>query len=124
MCDFNRNKDVQNERVRIRIGDQILHPQNSFTYLGSVLYKSGKIDENVTHCVKTCWLKWRAATWVLCEKKIPLKLKEKFIKMANRLAMLYGSKCLPMTKTQSEGWLWQKMRMLRWICGKTMLDKT
>ncbi|XP_071704468.1 uncharacterized protein [Rutidosis leptorrhynchoides] len=58
-CDFDRNDDVQEDGVNICIGDQILHLQTSFRYLGSVLHKSGRIDEDVSHRIKVGWLKWR-----------------------------------------------------------------
>ncbi|XP_071695521.1 uncharacterized protein [Rutidosis leptorrhynchoides] len=51
-CDFDRVEDEQNARVNISIGDQILHPQDSFRYLGSVLHKYRRIDEDVTHHIK------------------------------------------------------------------------
>ncbi|XP_071687064.1 uncharacterized protein [Rutidosis leptorrhynchoides] len=51
-CDFAKTEDEQNVGVHINIGDQILHPQDSFRYLGSVLHKSGRIDEDVTHHIK------------------------------------------------------------------------
>ncbi|XP_071739282.1 uncharacterized protein [Rutidosis leptorrhynchoides] len=60
-CDFDRIIE-QEDGVNICIGDQILHPQTSFRYLGSMLHKSGRIDEDVTHRIKVGWMKWRAAT--------------------------------------------------------------
>ncbi|XP_071728795.1 uncharacterized protein [Rutidosis leptorrhynchoides] len=62
-CDFDRNDDVQDDGVNICIGDQILHPQTSFRYLGSVLHKSGRIDEDVSHRIKVGWLKWRVLAY-------------------------------------------------------------
>jgi len=38
-------------------------------------------------------LKWRRASGVLCDKKVPLKLKGKFYRTAVRPALLYGTKC-------------------------------
>ncbi|GJU67918.1 hypothetical protein Tco_1254177 [Tanacetum coccineum] len=37
---------AHDEEVDIRIGDKILQPKESFRYLGSMLHKSGRIDEN------------------------------------------------------------------------------
>ncbi|XP_071703873.1 uncharacterized protein [Rutidosis leptorrhynchoides] len=51
-CDFVRTEDEQNVGESISIGDQTLHPQESFRYLGSVLHKSGRIDEDVSHRIK------------------------------------------------------------------------
>ncbi|XP_071728401.1 uncharacterized protein [Rutidosis leptorrhynchoides] len=74
-CDFDRTEDEQNVGVNIYIGDQILHSQDSFRYLGLVLRKSERIDEDVAHRIKVVWLKWRGAKGVLCDKKISFKLK-------------------------------------------------
>ncbi|XP_071704173.1 uncharacterized protein [Rutidosis leptorrhynchoides] len=75
-CDFSRDDDEQDDGVNICIGDQILHPQTSFRYLGSVLHKSRKVDEEVSHRIKA---------------------QERRMEVA-------------------------EMRMLKWTCGKTMLD--
>ncbi|XP_071727441.1 uncharacterized protein [Rutidosis leptorrhynchoides] len=56
-CDFHRNDDEQDDGVNICIRDQILHPQTSFRYLGSVLHKSGRIDEDVSHRIRVGWVK-------------------------------------------------------------------
>ncbi|XP_071686936.1 uncharacterized protein [Rutidosis leptorrhynchoides] len=79
------------EQWRVALEDQILHPQNSFRYLGSMLHKSGRIDEDVSHRIEVWWVKWRAVIGVLFDRKIPLKLEGKFYKVAFRPAMLYGS---------------------------------
>ncbi|GKC08633.1 retrovirus-related pol polyprotein LINE-1 [Tanacetum coccineum] len=44
-CDFDRYEVVHQE-MDIRIGDQILQPKESFRYMGSVLHRSGRIDDN------------------------------------------------------------------------------
>ncbi|GJY29823.1 retrovirus-related pol polyprotein LINE-1 [Tanacetum coccineum] len=121
-CDFNRNENDQNEEAVIRIGEHILEPKESFRYLGSVIHKSGRIEDDVTHRIQAGWLKWRAATGILCDKNVPLKLKGKFYRVAIRPAMLYGSECWPLTKVQANRMEVAEMRMLRWTCGKTLLD--
>ncbi|XP_071694412.1 uncharacterized protein [Rutidosis leptorrhynchoides] len=81
-CDFDRIIE-QEDGVNIYIGDQILHPQTSFRYLGSMLHKSGRIDEDVSHRIKVGWMKWRAATGVLCDKKIPPKAEREILQSGN-----------------------------------------
>ncbi|GKE48983.1 hypothetical protein Tco_1480241, partial [Tanacetum coccineum] len=61
-CDFSNIKIAHNEEVDICIGDKTLQPKESFRYLRSMMYKSERIDEDVSHRIKTTWLKWRAAT--------------------------------------------------------------
>nr|GEZ95632.1 retrovirus-related Pol polyprotein LINE-1 [Tanacetum cinerariifolium] len=68
-CNFNRNKNDQNEEEEIRIGGHILKPKESFRYLGYVIHKSGMIGDDVTHRIQVGWLKWRAATGIMCDKK-------------------------------------------------------
>ncbi|GJU07795.1 hypothetical protein Tco_1124225 [Tanacetum coccineum] len=121
-CDFGKVENAHNEEVDIRIGDKILQPKESFRYLGSMIHKSGRIDKDVSHRIKTAWLRWRAATRVLCDRNIPLKLKGKFYRVAIRPSMLYGSECWPITKVLANGMEVAELRILRWTCGKTMLD--
>ncbi|GJR21612.1 ataxia telangiectasia mutated family protein [Tanacetum coccineum] len=97
-CDFNRNENHQNKEAVIRIGEHIIEPKESFRYLRSMIHKSGRIEDDVTHRIQAGWLKWRAAMGILCDKNVPLKLKGKFYRLAIRRAMLYGSECWPLTK--------------------------
>jgi hypothetical protein len=39
------------------------------------------------------WLKWRQASDVLCDPKMPQKLKGRFYRTVILSAMLYGAKC-------------------------------
>nr|GFB31468.1 retrovirus-related Pol polyprotein LINE-1 [Tanacetum cinerariifolium] len=120
-CDFGRYEVVHQE-MNIPIRDQILQPKESFRYLGSVLHRSGRIVDDVAHRIRAGWMKLRAASGVLCDKRIPLKLKEKFYRAAIRPAMLYGSKCWPITKALAFRMKVAELSMLRWTCGKTMVD--
>ncbi|GJY43355.1 retrovirus-related pol polyprotein LINE-1 [Tanacetum coccineum] len=56
-CNFNRNDNDQNEEIHI--GDHILESKESFRYLGSVMHKSERIEDDVTHRIQVGWLKWR-----------------------------------------------------------------
>jgi hypothetical protein len=59
--------------------------------LGSMLQTNGDIDEDVSHRIKTGWLKWRQA--VLCDPRVPLKLKDKFYRTVIRPAIMYEAEC-------------------------------
>ncbi|GKC84369.1 reverse transcriptase domain-containing protein, partial [Tanacetum coccineum] len=47
---------THNEEVDICIGDKILQPKESFRYLGSILHKSGKNDDDVSNIIMD--VKW------------------------------------------------------------------
>ncbi|KAE8662012.1 hypothetical protein F3Y22_tig00113721pilonHSYRG00082 [Hibiscus syriacus] len=81
-------------------------------------------DDDVTHRVKAGWLKWRVATGVLCDKRVPLKLKGKFYIMAIRPVLLYGLEYWAIKKDHVRRMEAAKMRMLRWACGRTLWDMT
>jgi hypothetical protein len=56
---------------------QVVPKKDTFRYLGSMLQKEGDIDENASHRIKVGWLKWWQAAGVLCDPRVPHKLKDK-----------------------------------------------
>ncbi|KAL6545049.1 hypothetical protein OROHE_009956 [Orobanche hederae] len=120
-CNF--SGETNEEGVEVMISDQIVPRTDKFKHLGSIIQKEGEFEDDVTHRIKARWLRWRAATGVLCDKKVPLKLKGKFYRSAIRPAMLYGSECWVMKKSLESKLEVAEMRMLRWSCGRTLLDK-
>jgi hypothetical protein len=46
---------------------QVVPKKDIFRYLGSMLQKNRDIDEDVSHRIKSGWLKWRQASDVLCD---------------------------------------------------------
>jgi len=64
-----------------------------FKYLGTIIHQKGDIDEHINQRMKVVWKKWKHASGVLCDKRIPVGLKGKVYHMIVRLAVLYGSKC-------------------------------
>ncbi|KAF3636096.1 putative protein-like [Capsicum annuum] len=83
---------------------------------------NGEIDEDVSHRIGAGWMKWRLASGILCDKKVPPKLKGKFYRVAVRLAMLYGAECWPVKNSHIQKLKVAEMRMLRWMCGFTRAD--
>ncbi|WMV56312.1 hypothetical protein MTR67_049697 [Solanum verrucosum] len=109
--------------VEVRLATQIIPKKESFKYLGSVIQGSGDIDDDVTHCIGVAWMKWRLASGVLCDKKIPPRLKGKFYRVVVRPALLYGAECWPVKNSHVQKMQVAEMRMLRWMCGHTRSDK-
>ena len=55
----------------INLEDQVVPRKDTFRYLGSMLQRDGDIDEDVSHRIKAGWMKWRQASGVLCDKRVP-----------------------------------------------------
>jgi hypothetical protein len=70
-CDFSA---TTREEGDVTLDGQVVPKKDTFRYLGSMLQKNGDIDEDVSHRIKAVWLKWRQASGVLCDPRVPLKL--------------------------------------------------
>jgi hypothetical protein len=91
-CDFSATTQEEGD---VRLDGQVVLKKDTFRYMGSMLQKNGDIDEDVSHRMKAAWLKWHQGSGVLCDPRVPLKLKGKFYKTAIRPAKLYGAECWP-----------------------------
>ncbi|KAF3669880.1 putative pre-mRNA-processing factor 6-like [Capsicum annuum] len=120
-CKFN---DVRRENeVVVRLEAQEVGKRDKFKYLGSVIQSNGEIDEDVSHHIGAGWMKWKLASGVLCDKKVPPKLKGKFYRVVVRPALLYGAECWPVKNSHIQRMKVAEMRMLRWMCGLTRGDR-
>ncbi|KAD6795909.1 hypothetical protein E3N88_06805 [Mikania micrantha] len=121
-CQFSGAKEVD-EDDQVTIGDQEVPKTTKFKYLGSFIQGDGDVDSDVAHWVQAGWKKWRATTTIICDKKFPEKLKGNFYRVAIRPAMMYSTDCWPIKKNQARKLETAEMRMLRWMCGHTRLDR-
>jgi hypothetical protein len=119
-CDFGT---TTREEEDISLEGQVVPRKDTFRYLGSMLQRDGDIDEDVSHRIKAGWMKWRQASGVLCDKRVPQKLKGKFYRTTIRPAMLYGAECWPTKRRHVQQISVAEMRMLRWICSHTRRDR-
>lgn len=96
---------------------------SDFRYLGSLLQCDGDIDRDVKNRISAGWMKWRQVSGTICDARMPLRLKGKIYKTVVRPVVMYGSECWA-TKTTDESRLHvTEMRMLRWMCGVTRMDR-
>ena len=91
MCGFSTTRCEEEEEVSL--DGQVVPQKDTFRYLGSMLQEDGGIDEDVNHRIKAGWMKWRQASGILCDKRVPQKLKGKFYRTVVRHVMLYGAEC-------------------------------
>jgi hypothetical protein len=73
----------------VRLDGRVVPQKDTFCYLRSMLQKDGNNDEDLSHRIKAGWLKWCQASSVLCDHRVPLKLKVKFYRTVIRSDMLY-----------------------------------
>ena len=66
--------------------------------------------------------KWKQLTGVLCDKKIPIKLKNKVYKTVIKPTMTYGAECWAIRKKDENRLHVAEVRMIRCIRGKTRKD--
>nr|XP_009629765.1 uncharacterized protein LOC104119869 [Nicotiana tomentosiformis] len=91
----------------LKLNKQVISRRGSLKCLGSIIQGDGEIDEDITHRIGAGRMKWRLASSVLCNKNMPLKLKE----------------CWPVKNSHIQKIKVAKMKMLRWICGHNRLDR-
>ena len=101
----------------------LLKKVGEYKYLGSVVQASGEIEVEVTSKIEAGWMKWRGSKGVLCDRKVPMKLKGKFYAAVVRPAMKYLSECWAIKKKQAQKLQVAEMRMLRMMCGVTRKDR-
>ncbi len=70
----------------------------SFKYLGSMFTSEGGSQADVNNRIRIGWMKWKEVSGVMCDRKIPVKLKDKVFKTIIRPAMTYGSECWAVKK--------------------------
>ncbi|KAL6565931.1 hypothetical protein OROHE_004986 [Orobanche hederae] len=118
---FSDNSDREAEMITF--DGKVVHGSTFFRYLGSIIQKDGELDGDVAHRIKAGWLKWKSATWVLCDPDMPHRLKGKFYRTAIRPALLYGTECWAVKQCHVQKMNVAEMRMLRWMCGHTKKDR-
>ena len=77
----------------------------------------------ITQRVSAAWRNWKRCRGVLCNRRMPVKLKGKVYKTVVRPPLLYGAETWATTRGQEARIEVNEMRMLRWMCGVTRRDK-
>ena len=60
---------------------------------------------------------------MLCDRKVPMKLKGRIYKTVVKPALLYSLEIGATSKKEEQKLDENEMRMLRWMCGVTRKDK-
>ena len=102
--------------------DAELPTVTSFKYLGSMSTIEGGSQADVNNMIRIGWMKWKEVSGVMCDRKMPVKLKAKVYTTIIRPAMTCRSECWAVKMKDENNLNSAEMRMLRWARGKTKLD--
>ncbi|XP_075990249.1 uncharacterized protein LOC142985892 [Anticarsia gemmatalis] len=117
------NEPGPNDNSPISIDGQLVAMCDQYKYLGNMMHSSGNLECNIQHRIAAVWLKWREVTGVICDKRMPVKLKGLVYKTIIRPVLMYGSETWAVTQKNVHTIQVAEMKMLRWMCGVTRLDK-
>ena len=53
---------------------------DEFKYLGSTVAKDGNLDAEITRRIQAGWNNWKKMSGVLCDRRINIKVKGKYIR--------------------------------------------
>ncbi|KAL1279411.1 hypothetical protein QQF64_026084 [Cirrhinus molitorella] len=114
------NEREGSRTVRLQ-GEEVKKVQE-FKYLGSAVQSNGACGKEVKKRVQAGWNGWRKVSGVLCDRKLPARIKGKVYKTVVRPAMLYGLETVPLKKRQEPELEIAELKMLRFSLGVTRLD--
>ncbi|XP_061724334.1 uncharacterized protein LOC133530439 [Cydia pomonella] len=107
----------------IKVGEEFVVKTDKFKYLGSVLHESGEIDHDVQARISDAWAKWREVAGVICDPRVPVKLKGLVYKSIIRPVLLYGNETWPVLGRHVQQLQVTEMVTLLWMCGVMRLDR-
>ena len=87
------------------------------------MQESGDYEMEVKKRVQAGWNGWRRVSGVICDRRLPARVKGKVYNSMVRPAMLYGLETVAVTKKQVEKMEVAEMKMLRFAMGVTRKDK-
>ena len=102
---------VENENLQLQ-GIQ-LNKVDCFKYLGVTMSVTGNTEQDIRAKVQAGWSNWRKVSGVLCDKRVPNKLKGKVHQTVVRPAMLYGAELWAPRKSDMDYLKVSEMRMMR-----------
>ena len=93
-----------------------------FKYLGLTVQESGSCEREVKKRVQAGWNEWRKVSGVICDRRLPARVKGKMYSSVVRPEMVYGLETEAVTKKQVEEMKVAEIKMLRFAMGVTRKD--
>ena len=97
-----------NNNETVKINDKKVPKVKEFKYLGSTVQESGGCKREVKKRVQAGWNGWRKVSGVICDRRLPARVKGKVHSSVIRPAMVYGLEMVAVTKNKRKRWKSQK----------------
>jgi len=80
--------DIDGDQLAtIKLGGENLKRVRTFKYLGSMVEETAGMDKEVNFRIQSGWNNWRKVSGVLCDRRVPIRLKGKVHKAVVRPAL-------------------------------------
>ena len=113
----------ENDEEVVKMENTKVTRVEKFKYLGSTVQESNSCEREVKRGVQAGWNGWRRVLEVICDRRLPARIKGKVFSSVVRPAMAYEIETVAVTKKQIEEMEVVEMRMLRFAMGVTRKDK-
>ena len=113
----------ENDDKTVKMEDTKVPRVKEFKYLGSTVQESGGCEREVKKRVQAGWNGWRRVSGVICDRRLPARVKGNVYSSVVRPAMVYGLEMVAVTKKQVEEMEVAEMKMLRFAMGVMRKDK-
>ena len=117
------HKWYREQRVEVRLDGEVIKNTDGFKYFGSTITVDGSEEREVPRRIQAGWKNWSEVSGVLCDRRMPVKLKGKVYMAVVRPAMMYGMEAIPIKKVNKKRMDVAEMKMLRWLSGVTRKDR-
>ena len=107
----------------VKMEDTKVPRVKEFKYLGSTVQETGDCEREVKKRVQAGWNGWRRVSQVICDRRLPARVKGKVYSSVVRPAMVYRLETVAVTKKQVEEMEVAEMKMFRFAMGVTRKDK-
>ena len=112
-----------NDDKTAKIEDTKVSRVKKFKCLGSTVQENGSCEMEVKKRVQAGWNGWRRVSGVICDRRLPARVKRKVYSSVVRPTMVYGLETVAVTKKQVEEMEVAEMKMLRFAVGVTRKNK-
>ena len=112
-----------NDKETVKMEDTKVPRVKEFKYLGSTVQESGGCEREVKKRVQAGWNGWRRVSGVICDRRLPTRVKGKVYSSVVRPAMMYGLETVAVTKRQVEEMEIAEMKMFRFAMGVMRKDE-